>query len=157
MRLPRSKIMGRMELKEELDGLKRQGRRVVFTNGCFDIIHVGHVRYLSAARSLGDLLVIGLNSDSSVSRLKPGRPIVGESDRAEVLAAMEAVDYITLFDEDTPYELISLLRPHVLVKGGDWRREDIVGSDIVEDTRSLPFHDGRSTTGIIKRIISSIE
>lgn len=151
------KIMGRRELCGELEGLRRQGRRIVFTNGCFDIIHVGHVRYLNEARSLGDVLVIGLNADSSVARLKPDRPIVGEADRAEVLAALEAVDFVTLFDEDTPYELISLLRPDVLVKGGDWRREDIVGSDIVEDTRSLPFHAGRSTTGIIQKIISSIK
>lgn len=137
-----------------IEDIRKMGRKVVFTNGCFDILHAGHVRYLREARALGDVLVVGMNSDASVSRLKPGRPIVCEADRAEVLAALEFVDFVTIFDEDTPYELIKLLRPDVLVKGGDWRREDIVGSDIVSDTRSLPFHQGLSTTGIIERIRS---
>lgn len=140
------------ELKRELATLKAAGRRIVFTNGCFDIIHAGHVRYLREARKLGDLLIVGLNSDASVCRLKPGRPIVGQKNRAEVLAALEMVDFVVLFDEDTPYELINLLRPDVLVKGGDWKREDIVGSDLVADTRSLPYIDGLSTTEIIQKI-----
>jgi rfaE bifunctional protein nucleotidyltransferase chain/domain len=147
-----SMVMGRDELGSKLGELKALGRKVVFTNGCFDIIHVGHVRYLGEARSLGDVLVVGLNSDSSVSRLKPGRPVNPEADRAEVLSALESVDFVTIFDEDTPYELILALRPDILVKGGDWKKQDIVGSDIVADTRSLPFHEGGSTTGIIERI-----
>ena len=148
--------MGEVLLKEylakALDGEKAQGRKIVFTNGCFDIIHAGHVRYLKQARALGDLLVVGLNSDSSVSSIKPGRPVNPEVDRAEVLAALVDVDYVCIFSEDTPYELISLLRPHVLVKGGDWKKEDIVGSDLVPETHSLAFIEGISTTGIIERI-----
>jgi rfaE bifunctional protein nucleotidyltransferase chain/domain len=144
------KILSREDLKKVLDS--HTGRRVVFTNGCFDIIHVGHVRYLREARGLGDLLVVGLNSDASVSRLKPGRPINNEAARAEVLAALEMVDYITIFGEDTPYELIRALKPDVLVKGGDWKKEDIVGADIVPEVYSMPFTEGLSTTGIIEKI-----
>jgi len=141
------------ELKKALDAEKARGRRVVFTNGCFDIIHAGHVSYLKEAKGLGDVLVIGLNSDSSVSKIKPGRPVVPERQRAAVLAALEMVDYVTLFNEDTPYELIKALGPDVLVKGGDWKPEDIVGSDIVPETRSLPYVKGISTSDIIARII----
>ncbi len=140
------------ELKKALDAERAQGRKVVFTNGCFDIVHAGHVRYLREAKKLGDVLVIGLNSDASVSRIKPGRPVVPEAQRAEVLTALDMVDFITLFDEDTPYELIKSLRPDVLVKGGDWKPEDIVGSDIVPVTRSLPYFEGMSTTEIIEKI-----
>lgn len=140
------------ELKEILDRAKAQNKRIVFTNGCFDIIHKGHVRYLREARKLGDLLVVGLNSDSSVKRIKPGRPINNEDDRAEVLSSLEMVDYIVVFEEDTPYEIIKFLRPHILVKGGDWKVEDIIGSDLVEKTISLPYVEGISTTGIIKKI-----
>jgi rfaE bifunctional protein nucleotidyltransferase chain/domain len=152
-----SRVIGRDKLRAKLGELRASGRKVVFTNGCFDIIHVGHVRYLREARSLGDILVVGLNSDSSVSRLKPGRPVNPEADRAEVLSALRSVDFVTIFDEDTPYELISSLRPDILVKGGDWKREDIVGSDIVADTRSLPFHEGMSTSSIIERIRSTVK
>lgn len=148
-------ILSRTELRQILDRLPKESQKVVFTNGCFDLLHVGHVRYLAAARKLGDLLIVGLNSDTSVARLKPGRPINPEQHRAEVLAALAAVDYVTIFPEDTPYELISLLRPDVLVKGGDWKREDIVGADIVPEVYSLPFVNGMSTTGIIGKILSS--
>jgi len=140
------------ELKEAVDAARAEGRRVVFTNGCFDILHVGHVRYLKAAKTMGDVLVVGLNTDRSVSTLKRGRPVVPEGQRAEVIAALETVDYVTLFDEETPYELIRLVRPDVLVKGGDWKKEEIVGSDIVPETHSLPFVDGMSTTKIIEKI-----
>lgn len=140
---------------ERIREARSGNRKIVFTNGCFDIIHAGHVRYLRRAAGLGDMLVVGLNSDSSVSRLKPGRPINGEQQRAEVLAAMEPVDFVTIFTEDTPYELIRALKPDTLVKGGDWKSEDIVGSDLVPDTRSLPFEKGFSTTSIIDRIIES--
>ncbi|WP_333656325.1 D-glycero-beta-D-manno-heptose 1-phosphate adenylyltransferase [Dissulfurispira sp.] len=142
-------------LKTVIDGLKTDGKKIVFTNGCFDIIHIGHVRYLREAKKLGDVLVIGLNSDSSVNRLKPKRPINPESHRAEVLSSLEMVDYVTIFNEDTPYELIKHLMPDVLVKGGDWKKEDIVGSDIVPETHSLPYISGVSTTEIINRIKSN--
>jgi len=134
-----------------------EGKRVVFTNGCFDIIHPGHVRYLRKARALGDLLVVGLNSDASVSRLKPGRPVNSQSARAEVLSALESVDHVCLFSEDTPYELIKFLQPDVLVKGGDWSTEDIVGSQLVPDTRSLPFEKGFSTTAVFERVLSGCD
>jgi D-beta-D-heptose 7-phosphate kinase/D-beta-D-heptose 1-phosphate adenosyltransferase len=146
------KILDWKELKTKIDEAKAAGRKVVFTNGCFDIIHAGHVRYLRDARALGDVLVIGLNSDKSVSRIKPGRPVNQEEHRAEILSSLEMVDYVTLFDEETPYELIKLLKPDVLVKGGDWKKEDIVGSDIAKETRSLPYIKGISTTGIIEKI-----
>jgi rfaE bifunctional protein nucleotidyltransferase chain/domain len=145
-------ILSRENLKKELARLKEQGKRIVFTNGCFDIIHVGHVRYLKEAKALGDILVIGLNSDASVGRLKPGRPINSEEQRAEVLASLMMVDYVTVFDEDTPYDLINLIKPDVLVKGGDWKKEDIVGADIVPEVHSLPFTSGMSTTNIINKI-----
>ena len=145
-------ILSRENLKKELERLKEQGKRIVFTNGCFDILHVGHVRYLREAKALGDVLVIGLNSDASVDRLKPGRPVNSEEQRAEVLASLVMVDYVTVFDEDTPYDLINLLKPDVLVKGGDWKKEDIVGADLVPEVHSLPFTSGMSTTNIINKI-----
>jgi len=148
----REKILTWNELKKVVDKAKAAGKKVVFTNGCFDIIHIGHVRHLREARKLGDLLVIGLNSDKSVSRIKPGRPVNSQEQRAEILASLETVDYVTLFDEDTPYELIKLLKPDVLVKGGDWKKEDIVGSDLAKETRSLPYVKGISTTEMIERI-----
>lgn len=142
------------ELKDIIEQAKSSGKRIVFTNGCFDIIHKGHVRYLREAKKLGDLLVVGLNSDQSVKRIKPARPINNEDDRAEVLSSLEMVDYVVIFDQDTPYELIKFLRPHILVKGGDWKIEDIIGSDLVERTISLPYVEGISTTEIIRRIKS---
>ena len=148
------KIVTLNELKPELGALKKFGRRIVFTNGCFDILHAGHVRYLSEARAFGDVLVVGLNSDLSVARLKPGRPVNPEDRRAEVLAAIQFVDYVIIFDSDTPYELIKSIAPDVLVKGGDWKKEDIVGADIVPEVHSLPFVAGVSTTGIIEKIRS---
>jgi D-glycero-beta-D-manno-heptose 1-phosphate adenylyltransferase len=135
----------------------RAGKRLVFTNGCFDILHVGHIRYLSEARALGDLLVVGLNSDSSVSGLKgPGRPVVPEDQRREVLSALRSVDSVCIFEEETPLELIKALKPEVLVKGGDWPVEKIVGSDVVLSiggiVRSLSFHQGHSSSGLIQKI-----
>lgn len=149
------KILDRTELRKVCNRLARQGGKIVFTNGCFDIIHKGHVRYLRQARKLGDVLVVGLNSDRSVSLIKPGRPINTEKDRAEVLASLCMVDYVTIFDEKTPYRLIKSLKPDVLVKGGDWRKEEIVGSDVAKETYSLPYVKGISTTGIIKKIIKA--
>jgi len=149
---PVGKIVRQDELKHILQGLKAQAKRVVFTNGCFDIIHVGHIRYLREARTFGDLLVVGINSDRSVSIIKPDRPINSQDQRAEVLASLEMVDYVTIFDEETPYELIKSIQPEVLVKGGDWKKEDIIGSDIAKETYSLPYIKGISTTGIIEKI-----
>ena len=146
------KILNWNELKAELDNLKTKGKKVVFTNGCFDILHIGHIRYLRDAKALGDVLVIGLNSDKSVSKIKPGRPVNPQGHRAEVLSSLEMVDYVTLFDEETPYELIKFIKPDVLVKGGDWKKEDIVGSDIAKETRSLPYVKGISTTKLIDKI-----
>jgi rfaE bifunctional protein nucleotidyltransferase chain/domain len=140
------------KLKTALDEARAQGKKVVFTNGCFDILHAGHIRYLRDAKKLGDVLVVALNTDRSVSEIKPGRPIVPEAQRAEVVSALEMVDYVTLFDEPTPYELIKFLMPDVLVKGGDWKVEEIVGSDIVPETHSLPYIEGMSTSAIIKKI-----
>lgn len=146
------KILSRNKLRDTADRLRAEGRKIVFTNGCFDLIHIGHVRYLSEAKKLGDILVVALNADSSVARLKRGRPIIPAAQRAEVLAGLESVDYVTIFDEDTPYELIKLLRPDILVKGGDWKKEDIAGSDLVPETYSLPYISGASTSEIINKI-----
>ncbi len=146
------KILDWSELRKVVDRRRAEGKKIVFTNGCFDIIHIGHIRYLREAKALGDVLVVGLNSDRSVSILKPDRPVNPQDQRGEVLASLEMVDYVTLFDEETPYELIQLIRPDVLVKGGDWKKENIVGSDIAKETLSLPYIQGVSTTGIIERI-----
>ena len=146
------KILTWDKLQKTVDRLKAKGKKIVFTNGCFDIIHIGHVRYLKEAKALGDILIIGLNSDKSVSSIKPNRPINPQDHRAEVLSSFETVDYVVLFDEGTPYELIKLIQPDILVKGGDWKKEEIVGSDIAKETFSLPFVDGVSTTGIIEKI-----
>ena len=146
------KILAWNELKEAVDKAKAEGKRIVFTNGCFDIIHVGHVRYLREAKKFGDMLVVAVNADSSVSRLKQGRPVNSEAHRSEVVASLDMVDYVTLFNEDTPHDLIKFLKPDVLVKGGDWKKEDIVGSDIVPETYSLPYIKGVSTTEVIEKI-----
>lgn len=147
-----NKVLSWSELKEKTDRLKAAKKKIVFTNGCFDILHVGHVRYLRAARELGDVLIVAINSDSSVSRIKPGRPIIPEAERAEVMASLDMVDYVTLFSEETPLELIRFLMPDVLVKGGDWSKKEIVGSDVVPETHALPYVRGASTTGIIEKI-----
>lgn len=146
------KILNRDELKQTIDKLRADGKKIVFTNGCFDIIHVGHIRYLKEAKALGDVLIVGLNSDNSVSLIKPNRPINPQNHRAEVLSSLAIVDYVTLFDEETPYKLIKLVQPDVLVKGGDWKTEEIVGSDIAKETHSLPYIKGVSTSEIIEKI-----
>ena len=153
----RGKILGVPALRRRLGALRRAGKRVVFTNGCFDLLHPGHVRYLRAARRLGDLLVVAVNSDASVRRLKgPARPLVPQADRCEILAALEMVDYVVVFDEHTPADLIAALRPDVLVKGGDWAPDRIVGADVVRAhggvVRSLPFARGYSTTALVERV-----
>jgi rfaE bifunctional protein nucleotidyltransferase chain/domain len=145
-------------LRTERERLRREGRRVVFTNGCFDLIHPGHVKYLQEARRLGDALIVALNSDRSVRELKgEKRPILDQNERADVMAALSCVDYVTIFDEPTPREIIAALLPDVLVKGGDWDVERIVGRDEVEaaggEVLSLPFIEGCSTTDVIERIL----
>ena len=133
--------------------LKNRGKKIVFTNGCFDILHVGHVKYLEEAKSYGDVLILGLNSDESVSRLKgPGRPVNSENDRAYILASLEAVDYVVKFYDDTPYALIKAVQPHILVKGGDYEGKDVVGQDIADELRLVNFVEGKSTTKTIERI-----
>ncbi|HYD47677.1 MAG TPA: D-glycero-beta-D-manno-heptose 1-phosphate adenylyltransferase [Terriglobales bacterium] len=154
------KHVSRAELAIRLARRRRRGERIVFTNGCFDLLHPGHVRYLAAAKRLGDVLVVGVNSDASVRRLKgPSRPLQPARDRCELLAALAAVDYVTVFSEDTPYELIRAVQPDVLVKGGDWKPEAIVGADLVRarrgQVRSLRFAAGRSTTALVERIVSA--
>ncbi|MCI4625814.1 MAG: adenylyltransferase/cytidyltransferase family protein [Candidatus Magnetoovum sp. WYHC-5] len=148
-------VLALSELKNRLEREKRAGRKVVFTNGCFDILHKGHVEYLVEAKGFGDILVVGINSDISVGRLKPGRPIINESDRAFMVASLFMVDYTTIFNEDTPYELIKALAPHVLVKGGDWKKDEIVGNDIVPEVYSLSYIPGISTTDIINKIVKN--
>lgn len=148
------------ELTEALEPLRASGKRIVFTNGCFDILHVGHVRYLKDAKAEGDILVVGLNSDNSVRGLKgPERPVQNESDRAEILAALECVDFVVIFDEPTPEKLIHEVRPDVLVKGGDYRIETIVGATFVQSyggtVKALRFVPGSSTSSIIARILKS--
>ena len=153
------KIKSLDEIVQIRQQLRRSSRRLVFTNGCFDLLHAGHVRYLSQARALGDALVIGLNSDRSVAALKgEGRPIVPEAERAEVLAALACVDYIFIFDDLTPQNVIDAIVPDVLVKGADWGISDIVGRQTVENAggtvRNIPIVEGTSTSSIIKRVLA---
>jgi rfaE bifunctional protein nucleotidyltransferase chain/domain len=146
--------------------LRDEGKRLILTNGCFDLLHVGHVRYLQAARRLGDALVVGVNADDSVRRLKgPGRPVTGEADRAEILAALETVDFVSIFDEDTAAELVAAVRPDVYVKGGDYSADPQATSFPVEghtvlayggEVRVLPLVPGRSTTTILARVEGAI-
>ena len=150
-------IIPREYIKEACDTVRADGATLVFTNGCFDILHAGHVRYLTAAAELGDFLIIGLNSDASVRRLKgEGRPIVSEADRAEVLDALRAVDIVTIFDEPTAEELIRLVRPDVYVKGGDYSLDKLPEAKIVQElggrVELIPFVEGHSTTNVIERI-----
>lgn len=151
------KIVAIEELTRLLEPMRSAGKRIVFTNGCFDLLHVGHVRCLSRARALGDLLVVGLNSDGSVAKIKgSGRPLVPQAERAEVLAALGFVDYVVVFEEETPRELIAAIKPDVLVKGGDWKVEEVVGRDLVEARGGkvviVPFEGGHSTSDLVARI-----
>jgi D-beta-D-heptose 7-phosphate kinase/D-beta-D-heptose 1-phosphate adenosyltransferase len=153
-----SKLLDRNHLAIERQRLGREGKRVVFTNGCFDLLHPGHVRYLAQARALGDALIVAINSDRSVRALKgKGRPILSEQERGEVLCGLRSVDYVTVFDEETPRELIATLLPDILVKGGDWTPNNIVGREEVEAAGgrvlSLPYVEGQSTSDIIERIL----
>ena len=152
-----NKITTREKLAQIISAKRLYGHKIVFTNGCFDLLHPGHIRYLAAARDLGNFLVIGLNSDASVQRLKgPNRPIQSEEIRAELMAALHIVDAIVIFEEDTPLELISILKPDVLVKGGDYSIATIVGADVVLNNGGrvevIPFEEGFSTTNLIEKI-----
>lgn len=149
-----NKLKSWSEIKKISQDLQAKGRKIVFTNGCFDVLHFGHVSYLEEAKSCGDILILGLNSDSSVERLKgKSRPINGEKERAYVLSALIPVDYVVIFEEDTPFNLIKAIKPNVLVKGGDWQPSQIVGSDIVLSSgglvKSLTFKNGYSSTKLI--------
>ena len=153
-----NKIKELHELRPLLEILRATGKKIVFTNGCFDLIHTGHTRYLAKARSFGDILVVAVNSDASVRLIKgEKRPINSEADRMETLAALDCVDFVTVFHEADPYRIISELQPDVLVKGGDWPIEKIIGRDIVEQRGgkviSVGYIEGASTTGIIKKIV----
>ena len=154
----KNKLKSRAAIKAIAGRLKSQGNRIVFTNGCFDILHAGHVEYLSKAKEMGDVLIIGLNSDGSVKRLKgEARPINSQKDRARVLSALAFVDYVTIFNEDTPECLIEAIGPDILVKGGDWKEADIAGSLFVKSrggkVRTVPFVKGYSTTAIVKKVL----
>lgn len=156
--------MGAVVQKDELIAirarLKREGKQVVFTNGCFDLLHLGHIEYLKEAKNLADILVVGINDDASVGRLKgPPRPITPQDDRTAIIAALASVDYVCLFSEDTPLELITALKPDVLVKGADWAVDAVVGKALVErlggTVKTIPFVPNRSTTEIIAKIRES--
>ena len=145
------------EIKKESDRLKDIGKEIVFTNGVFDIIHRGHIEYLNEAKSLGDILIVGLNSDKSVKMIKgDSRPINNENDRALVLSNLKAIDFVIIFSEDNPYNVISAIIPDILVKGGDWKKENIIGADVVENyggkVISLKFIDNYSTTELIEKM-----
>lgn len=151
-------IYTRDEISEIRKQLKQQNKKVVFTNGCFDLIHSGHVDYLVKARETGDVLILGLNSDSSIKRIKGDkRPILKEEERAFILSNLRAVDYVILFEEDTPFELIKFIVPDILIKGADWSIENIVGRDIVErnggEVRTIAFVNNQSTSKIIQFIV----
>ncbi|MDR7420473.1 MAG: D-glycero-beta-D-manno-heptose 1-phosphate adenylyltransferase [Armatimonadota bacterium] len=153
-----SKLKTVSELAQLAAAARREGHRVVFTNGCFDLLHIGHTRYLQEARSLGDLLIVAINSDTSVTALKgPERPLVPEQERAEVLAALACVDYVTIFDAPDPGDVIAAIGPDVLVKGGDWPVENIVGREIVQarggKVVSIPLVPGASTTRLVRRLL----
>jgi len=158
----RQKIKERKELFKIIKELKARRKRIVFTNGCFDLLHIGHVRYLEEAKALGDVLVVGVNSDTSVRKLKgPQRPILSEEERTEILSGLECVDYVTLFNEMDPLNLITSLQPDVLVKGGDWAKEQIVGREVVERSGGevviLPFVGKASTSTLIETILKRYE
>ncbi len=154
------KILDKKILKDKLEALRKEGKKIAFTNGCFDILHVGHVRYLKEAKKTADILVLALNSDASVRAIKGAkRPLVSGEERAEVLAALECIDFITMFEELTPLELICYLKPDILIKGGDWPEDRIVGRDEIKKwgghVTIIPEVAGKSTTNIVDKIISA--
>jgi D-beta-D-heptose 7-phosphate kinase/D-beta-D-heptose 1-phosphate adenosyltransferase len=158
----REKIKAKDELRDILEGLKRRGKRIVFTNGCFDILHIGHIRCLVEAKKEGDILIVALNSDRSIRSIKgPSKPFTPEAERAEILSALACVDYVVIFDEPDPLELISSLKPNILVKGGDWTPETTIGREVVEGMGGkvviIPQIEGVSTSAIVDRIVKKGE
>ena len=158
----KEKIKKKEVLLNIVKDLKAKRKKIVFTNGCFDLLHVGHVRYLERAKALGEILVVGVNSDDSVRQLKgQDRPILPQEERAEILSGLGCVDYVIVFDESTPLKLISSLQPHILVKGGDWTKETTVGREVVEglggEVVILPFVEGTSTSSLIETILKRYE
>ncbi len=158
----KQKIKDRRKLAGIIKELRAKGKRIVFTNGCFDLLHIGHVRYLEEAKALGDVLIVGVNSDTSVRKLKgPQRPILPEEERTEILSGLGCVDYVTLFGETDPLKLITSLHPDVLVKGGDWTKEQIVGREVVERSGGevviIPFVGKASTSNLIDTILNRYE
>jgi rfaE bifunctional protein nucleotidyltransferase chain/domain len=155
-----NKILGRTKLKEKLEMLRKEGKKIAFTNGCFDILHVGHVRYLREAKKTADVLVLALNSDTSVQSIKgEKRPLVPEEERAEILAALEFIDFVTVFTELTPLELINYLKPDIIIKGGDWPEDKVVGRDEVKKWGGrvilIQEVEGKSTTNIVEKIMKA--
>ena len=158
----KNKIKKREELLRIIKDLKAKGKRIVFTNGCFDLLHVGHIRYLEEAKTLGDILIVGVNSDASVHKLKgPKRPVLPIEERTEILSGLGCVDYITVFDELDPLALITFLQPNVLVKGGDWTKEQTIGKEVVERSGGevviIPFVKGASTSNLIETILKRFQ
>ena len=150
------KIKNLKDLETVISRLKRKGKKIVFTNGCFDVLHLGHLKILSEARKKGDVLIVGLNSDSSIRKIKSSnRPILTQKTRAKLLANMIGVDYVVIFNEATPYNLIKRIKPDILVKGGDWKKEEIVGNKLVKKVYRVKLYSGHSTTRIINKIKKS--
>jgi len=151
--LIKNKILSLSALLRKLPALKRQGMTIAFTNGCFDLMHIGHVKYLEAAGKPKRVLIVGLNSDSSIRRIKgPSRPIVNQKSRAAVLAALESVDFVVIFNEETPYKTIAAIKPDVLIKGADWKGKSVAGEDLVKKVEFIKFIKGFSTSNIIEKI-----
>jgi len=152
----KNKILSLASLLKKLPALRRQGKTIAFTNGCFDLMHIGHVKYLEEAGRENRVLILGLNSDVSISHIKgPSRPIVPQKSRAAVLAALESVDFVVIFNEDTPYKIISAIKPDILIKGADWKGKSVVGEDLVKRIEFVKYIKGFSTTNIIEKIIKS--
>ena len=151
-----NKILSLSSLLKKLPALRRQGKTIAFTNGCFDLMHIGHVKYLQEAGRGNRILIVGLNSDVSINHIKgPSRPIVEQKSRAAVLAALESVDFVVIFNEETPYKIIAAIKPDVLVKGADWKGKPVVGEDLVKKVEFVKYIKGFSTTNIIEKIIKS--
>ncbi|MBU2541184.1 MAG: D-glycero-beta-D-manno-heptose 1-phosphate adenylyltransferase [Candidatus Omnitrophica bacterium] len=150
-------ILNQKKLKKILELQKRKGKKIIFTNGCFDLLHFGHIKYLNDAKKLGGFLIVALNSDNSVRKIKgKGRPLTSEKDRLQIISSLEMVDQVTLFNDRTPLKLIKLLNPDIIVKGADWKLEDIVGGDFVKgyggSVRQIPYSKGYSTSKLIRKI-----
>jgi D-beta-D-heptose 7-phosphate kinase/D-beta-D-heptose 1-phosphate adenosyltransferase len=152
----KNKILSLSALLKKLPAFRRQGKTIAFTNGCFDLMHIGHVKYLEEAGRGNRVLIVGLNSDASIRRIKgPSRPIVVQKSRAAVLAALETVDFVVIFNEDTPYKTVAAIKPDVLIKGADWKDKSVVGADLVKKVEFIKYIQGFSTTNIIEKIIKS--